>query len=51
MPDECKIAGDVVGSYRKYYILYKQRFATWKRKNRLVCESVNEQKEKQAKDI
>ena len=30
MPDECKIPGDVVGSYRKYYIMKKQRFATWK---------------------
>ena len=30
MPDECKIPGDVVGSYRNYYIMKKQRFATWK---------------------
>ena len=30
MPDECKIPGDVVGSYRKYYIMKKARFATWK---------------------
>ena len=30
MPDECKIPDDVVGSYRKYYIMKKQRFATWK---------------------
>ena len=30
MPDECKIPGDVVASYRKYYIFEKQRFATWK---------------------
>ena len=30
MPDECKIPGDVVGSYRKYYIMKKQEFATWK---------------------
>ncbi len=30
MPDECKIPGDVVGSYRKYYVIKKQRFATWK---------------------
>ena len=30
MPDHCKIPGDVVGSYRKYYILEKRRFATWK---------------------
>ena len=30
MPDECKIPGDVVGSYRKYYIMAKRDFATWK---------------------
>ena len=30
MPDECKIPGDVVGSYRKYYIEKKQSFASWK---------------------
>ena len=30
MPDECKIPGDVVGSYRKYYIMKKVRFAKWK---------------------
>ena len=30
MPDECKIPGDVVGSYRKYYIMKKKDFATWK---------------------
>ena len=30
MPDECKIPGDVVGSYRKYYIMKKREFATWK---------------------
>jgi len=30
MPDECKVPGDVVASYRKYYIMKKQRFATWK---------------------
>ena len=30
MPDECKVDGDVVASYRKYYIMKKQRFATWK---------------------
>ena len=30
MPDECKIPGDVVGSYRKYYIEKKRAFATWK---------------------
>jgi len=30
MPDECKVPGDVVASYRKYYIMKKQAFATWK---------------------
>jgi hypothetical protein len=30
MPDECKIPGDVIGSYRKYYIEKKIQFATWK---------------------
>ena len=29
-PDECKILNDVVGSYRKYYIMKKKEFATWK---------------------
>ena len=29
MPDHCKIPGDVVGSYRKYYIVEKVRFAKW----------------------
>ena len=30
MPDDCKIPGDVVGSYRKYYVEYKRAFASWK---------------------
>ena len=30
MPDECKISGDVVASYRNYYIMKKQDIATWK---------------------
>lgn len=30
MPDYCKIPGDSIASYRKYYIYEKQRFATWK---------------------
>ena len=29
MPDECKIAGDVIGSYRKYYIDKKADMAKW----------------------
>jgi len=30
MPDECIVPGDAVASYRKYYIMKKKRFATWK---------------------
>ena len=30
MPDYCKVPGDSVESYRKYYCLEKTRFATWK---------------------
>jgi len=30
MPDECKVAGDPVSSYRNYYIEKKSRFAKWK---------------------
>ena len=30
MPEYCKVNGDGVASYRKYYIMEKQRFATWK---------------------
>jgi hypothetical protein len=30
MPEECKVPGDSVASYRKYYIMKKARFATWK---------------------
>ena len=30
MPEYWKIPGDAVGSYRKYYIMEKRRFATWK---------------------
>jgi len=30
MPDECKIPGDVVGSYRKYYVMKKREMASWK---------------------
>ena len=30
MPDYCKIKGETVASYRKYYIMEKRRFATWK---------------------
>lgn len=33
MPDDCKI-GDVLLSYRKYYIEYKNGFAKWKNRER-----------------
>jgi hypothetical protein len=33
MPDDCKI-GDVLLSYRKYYIDYKHGFANWKKRER-----------------
>lgn len=32
MPDECKVEGDVLASYRKYYNLHKQNLATWTRR-------------------
>ena len=54
MPDECKIPGDVVGSYRKYYVLYKERFAKWSAPRSApdwFVKGVNEQKEKQTKNI
>ena len=54
MPDECKIPGDVVGSYRKYYILYKNYFAKWSAPRTApewYVKGLNEHKEKQTKDI
>jgi hypothetical protein len=30
MPEHCKVPGDSVASYRKYYIIEKRRFASWK---------------------
>ena len=36
MPDHCKIPNDVVGSYRKYYILEKRRFAKWEKPNAVM---------------
>ena len=30
MPDECKVPGDSIASYRKYYIMKKREFATWR---------------------
>ena len=34
MPDECKIPGDPVSSYRKYYKLYKNKIAKWEPKSK-----------------
>jgi hypothetical protein len=31
MPDECKVPGDSIASYRKYYIMKKRPFATWRK--------------------
>jgi hypothetical protein len=36
MPDHCKVQNDSIASYRKYYIVEKSRFATWK--ERLIPE-------------
>jgi hypothetical protein len=33
MPEECKIPGDTVAAYRKYYADYKKRFAKWTKRN------------------
>ena len=33
MPDECKIPGDSLASYHKYYIDKKVRFAKWTKRN------------------
>jgi hypothetical protein len=30
MPDYCKVLGDSIASYRKYYIKEKANFAKWK---------------------
>jgi len=29
MPSECKVVGEAVESYRKYYIMYKKDFSKW----------------------
>ena len=36
MPEHCKVAGDSVASYRKYYILEKRRFAKWEKPNAVM---------------
>lgn len=33
MPDDCKIAGDSIASYKKYYIEKKKHFAKWTKRN------------------
>lgn len=32
MPDECKVPGDIVQSYRNYYLMHKSRMFNWKRR-------------------
>jgi len=32
MPEECKVPGDAIASYRKYYIEKKASFANWKKR-------------------
>ena len=36
MPDHCKVPGDSVASYRKYYIIEKRRFAKWEKPNAVM---------------
>ena len=33
MPDHCKVFGDTVASYRKYYVTEKRHLAKWKSRN------------------
>ena len=33
MPDDCKIPGDSIASYKKYYIEKKKHFAKWTKRN------------------
>ena len=35
MPDECKVPGDSIASYRKYYIMKKRPFATWRKPSKM----------------
>lgn len=34
MPDDCKVEGDSVAAYRRYYILYKAGIANWSKTRR-----------------
>ena len=50
MPDYCKIKDDAVASYRKYYIMEKRRFATWKTPSKSptwYLDGINKLKEKE----
>ena len=50
MPDYCKIKNDAVASYRKYYIMEKRRFATWKTPSKTPAwylDGINKLKEKE----
>jgi len=49
MPDYCKVPGDSVASYRKYYILEKVRFATWKKPAKVPTWYIEGVKEYQSK--
>lgn len=33
MPDDCKVAGDSVASYKNYYIQHKNRMAVWSKRS------------------
>jgi hypothetical protein len=33
MPDECKVPGNSIASYRSYYIMNKGHLASWKKRN------------------
>ena len=33
MPDECKVAGDSIQSYHNYYIMKKNHFAKWTKRD------------------
>lgn len=35
MPEECKVPGDSISSYRKYYIMKKRPFATWRKPSKM----------------
>ena len=51
MPDYCKVPGDSVASYRKYYIMEKVRFATWKKPAKAPTWYLEGVKEYQSKGV